>query len=200
MNIPYYQIDAFITDKPFSGNPAGVCILHEWLADDILQGIAFENNLSETAFIIENQDHFKLRWFTPTLEMDLCGHATLAPAFLIMNILSPNLHEVIFVSNSGELFAKKIGEFTEINFPSRPPEECDPPDGLVDSMGVDPAEVHRSRDYLLVYENEEQIKSLDPDMAKLANVNCFAVIASAKGKKCDFVSRFFAPGDRKSVV
>ncbi len=87
MKIPYYQVDAFVTEKPFSGNPAGVCMLDEWLPDDILQSIAFENNLSETAFIIENPDHFKLRWFTPILEMDLCGHATLAPAFLIMNVL-----------------------------------------------------------------------------------------------------------------
>ncbi len=194
MKIPYYQIDAFVTEKPFSGNPAGVCMLDEWLPDDILQSIAFENNLSETAFIIENPDHFKLRWFTPILEMDLCGHATLAPAFLIMNVLDSNLSEVTFVSNSGKLFAKRTEDLTEINFPSRPPEKCEPPDGLIDSIGPSPVGIYKSRDYLLLYENEEQIKSLDPDMTKLANVDCFAVIVSAEGEKCDFVSRFFAPG------
>jgi len=194
MKIPYHQIDTFNTEKPFSGNPAGVCLLDEWLPDDVMQNIAFENNLSETAFIIESLDHFKLRWFTPVLEVDLCGHATLAPAFLIMNILHPNLTGVTFTSNSGELFAKRKNDLTEINFPSRPPQKSNPPDGLVESIGLEPVEIYQSRDYLLLYENEEQIKSLKPDMGKLTNVDCFAVIASAKGEKCDFVSRFFAPG------
>jgi predicted PhzF superfamily epimerase YddE/YHI9 len=194
MKIPYYQIDAFITDRQFSGNPAGVCVLDEWLPDNVLQNIAFENNLSETAFIIGGQNRFKLRWFTPTLEMDLCGHATLAPAFLIMNKLDRSVEKITFTSKSGELFAKRREGLTEIDFPSRSPEKCDPPGGLIDSMGLDPVGVYKSRDYLLIYENEEQIKSLKPDMSKLADVDCFAVIVSAKGKKCDFVSRFFAPG------
>jgi len=194
MRIPYYQIDAFTTEAPFSGNPAGVCILDEWLPDDVLQNIAYENNLSETAFIIKRQGYFNLRWFTPMMEMDLCGHATLAPAFLIMNILDPKLVEVIFMSKSGELFAKKKKDLTEINFPSRPPQKRNPPEGLVESIGHDPIDVYKSRDYLLLYENEEQVRSIKPDMSKLVDVNCFAVITSAKGEKCDFVSRFFAPG------
>jgi PhzF family phenazine biosynthesis protein len=194
MKIPYYQIDAFTTEKPFSGNPAGVCILPEWLPDDVLQNVAFENNLSETAFMIENQGHFKLRWFTPSTEIDLCGHATLAPAFLIMNVLDPKSTEVTFTTNSGTLLAKRMGDLTEINFPSRLPQKSRPPDGLVESIGLEPIDVFKSRDYLLLYENEEQIRSIKPDMSKLAKVNCFAVITSAKGDKCDFVSRFFAPG------
>ena len=149
--------------------------------------------MSETAFIIESPDCFKLRWFTPSLEVDLCGHATLAPAYLIMNALHPHLPEVTFESRSGKLFAKRSGDLTEIDFPSRPPEKCEAPEGLIDSMRLKPIEVYKSRDYLLLYENEEQIKSLEPEMAKLANVDCFAVIASAKGETCDFVSRFFAP-------
>jgi len=124
MKIPYYHIDAFTTESSYSGNPAGVCILNDWLPDDVLQSIAIENNLSETAFIIEKEDHFELRWFTPTLEVDLCGHATLAPSFLIMNVLHPHREEVTFRSNAGELYAKRKNDLTEINFPSRPPREC----------------------------------------------------------------------------
>jgi PhzF family phenazine biosynthesis protein len=193
MHIPYFLIDAFITDKPFSGNPAGVCVLKDWLPDETLQNIAFENNLSETAFIIESTDHYKLRWFTPTLEMDLCGHATLAPAFLIMNRLRSEMNEVVFRSNSGELYARRINDQIELDFPSRFPEEIDLPRGLIDSMGLEPSEAHGSRDLLLIYENEEQIMSLKPDMKKLSVLDYFAVIASAKGDKSDFVSRFFAP-------
>ena len=107
MKIPYYHIDAFITDSPFSGNPAGVCLLDDWLPDNTLQNIAFENNLSETAFIIEKENYFDLRWFTPTIEVDLCGHATLAPAYLIMNVLHSETNKITFKSVSGELFAEK---------------------------------------------------------------------------------------------
>lgn len=193
MKIKYYQIDAFITEKPFSGNPAGVCILDEWLPDEILQSIAFENNLAETAFVIPKTDHYDLRWFTPTIEMDLCGHATLAPAYLIMNVLEPKLNEVKFISNSGELIAKKDESRIEINFPSRPPIKSSPMKGLVESIGLEPISVFKSRDYLFLYDNEEQIKSINPDMMKLSQIDCFAVIVTAKGEKCDFVSRFFAP-------
>lgn len=193
MKIPYYQIDAFVTERPFSGNPAGVCILDEWLPDDILQGIAFENNLAETAFIIPHSEYYDLRWFTPTLEIDLCGHATLAPAYLIMNVLDPKLSKVTFMSKSGELIAKKNEDLTEINFPSRPPKSGEPIEGLIESIGANPIEVYKSRDYLFLFENEEQIRRLDPDMAKLIKTDCFAVIVTAKGEKCDFVSRFFAP-------
>jgi predicted PhzF superfamily epimerase YddE/YHI9 len=191
MKIPYYQIDAFITEKQFSGNPAGVCILEEWLQYDILQNIAFENNLSETAFIIEKEKHFDLRWFTPTVEVDLCGHATLAPAHLIMNVLYPEKEKITFKSVSGDLFANKKEDLIEINFPSRPPVKCKPPTGLIESMEIEPIEIFKSRDYLLVYKNEQQIKLLNPDMSKLSKVDCFAVTATAKGDKCDFVSRFF---------
>lgn len=193
MNIPYYQVDAFVTKDPFSGNPAGVCILDEWLPDDVLQGIALENNLSETAFVIDQKDYYDLRWFTPTLEVDLCGHATLAPAHLIMNLWKPGQSEVKFKSKSGDLFAQKEGELTRLDFPSRPPEKCDPPAGLVESMGLDPVEILTSRDVLLLYESEEQVRSLDPDMNRLGKVDCFSAMATAKGNDCDFVSRFFAP-------
>ncbi len=193
MKIPYYQIDAFTTEHPFSGNPAGVCLLDKWLPNEVLQNIAFENNLSDTAFIVEKTDVFELRWFTPTQEMDLCGHATLAPAFLLLNVLKPTLDTVIFSSASGQVIAQRKEDLIEINFPSRMPHKCSAPEGLIESIGLEPVSVYKSRDYLLLYEHEEQITSLAPNMNALAAVDCFAVIASAKGQNCDFVSRFFAP-------
>ena len=169
MKIPYYHIDAF-TSKVFSGNPAGVCILKEWLSDELLQNIAFENNLSETAFIIDRGSYYDLRWFTPTIEVDLCGHATLAPSFLILNYLKPTLSSISFKTQSGELSAKKIGDKIEINFPSRMPKECAPHPDLISGIGIEPVSTHKSRDYLLLYKSEEVILSIKPNMLKLMNL------------------------------
>ena len=194
MKIPYYHIDAFITGSPFSGNPAGVCLLDSWLPDNTLQNIAFENNLSETAFVIEKCNHYELRWFTPTVEVDLCGHATLAPSYLILKHLKPNLETVKFKSKSGELIASKtVNDMIELNFPSRPPEACKIPKGLIEAIGLTPSAVYKSRDHMLVYNNEEQIRSISPNMFALSKVKCFSVIVTSIGDKSDFVSRFFAP-------
>ena len=194
MKIPYYQIDAFITDSQFSGNPAGVCLLKEWLPDNTLQNIAFENNLSETAFIIDRHDYYELRWFTPTVEVDLCGHATLAPAYLILKHLHPNLETVKFKSCAGELIASKtINDMIEINFPSRPPESCKIPKGLIEAIGLAPSAVYKSRDHVLIYNSEKQVRSISPNMFGLGKVKCFGVIVTSVGDKSDFVSRFFAP-------
>ena len=192
MKIPYYHIDAFASEV-FSGNPAGVCILKEWLPDELLQNIAFENNLSETAFIIDKGEYYDLRWFTPTVEVDLCGHATLAPSYLILNFLNPSLDSVSFKTQSGELFANRIGDKVEIDFPSRIPEKCIPHPDLISAIGIEPISVFKSRDYLLLYESEEVIHSIKPDMVKLMNLDCLGVIVTAAGNKYDFVSRFFAP-------
>ena len=193
MKIRYYQIDAF-TSKVFSGNPAGVCILKEWLPDELLQNIAFENNLSETAFIIDKGEYYELRWFTPTVEVDLCGHATLAPSYLILNFLKPSLNSVSFKTQSGELSAKKTGDKIEINFPSRMPVACSPHPDLISAIGIEPISVYKSRDYLLLFESEEVISSINPNMDKLINLDCLGIIITAVGNKYDFVSRFFAPG------
>ncbi|MCP4178525.1 MAG: PhzF family phenazine biosynthesis protein [bacterium] len=194
MKIQFYQLDAFTTSKSFSGNPAGVCILDEWLQDEILQNIAMENNLSETAFIVEKSDHYELRWFTPKVEVDLCGHATLATAYLILEYLKPDMDSVKFKYNDGDLSAKKLGDMVEINFPARPPENCKTPELLIEAIGKWPREIYQSRDYVLVYDSEEDIISMQPNMSLLSQVDCFGVIITAKGEKCDFVSRYFAPG------
>lgn len=193
MRIPYYHIDAFITGERFSGNPAGVCFLPEWLPDDVLQAMAAEHNLSETAFLIERDGFYDLRWFTPSVEVDLCGHATLAPAHLILHDLHPELTEVRFQSQSGMLTATKCVFGTEINFPARPPRACAAPDGLAESLGVQPEAVLKARDYLVVLQHEQELRTVVPDMMKLAKLDAFAVIVTAPGDTCDFVSRFFAP-------
>lgn len=202
MQIPMYQIDAF-TDKLFAGNPAAVCPLHQWLPDDRLQAIAAENNLSETAFFIPNGNDYKLRWFTPAAEVDLCGHATLATAFLIMTELAPQKREVRFQTRSGELVVTRDEARDEardrnrlmMNFPSRPPAECEPHPDLIAGLGGNPEKVLAARDYLVVYRTEAEVRALKPSMERLAQIDRFAAIVTAPSddKKVDFVSRFFAP-------
>lgn len=193
MNIPIYQVDAF-TREPFGGNPAAVCPLEEWLDDETLAAIAAENNLSETAFFVRGGDRFDLRWFTPEVEIDLCGHATLASARVIFEYLDPSLNDVRFDTKSGELAVWREGDMLAMDFPSRPPTRCEPHDNLIPALGVHPETVLASRDYLVVYRNESDVKKLRPDMALLATVDKFAIIVTAPGRDCDFVSRFFAPG------
>lgn len=193
MNIPIYQVDAF-TREPFSGNPAAVCPLEEWLDDETLASIAAEYNLSETAFFVRRGDRFDLRWFTPEVEVDLCGHATLASARVIFEYLDPSLADVRFDTKSGELAVWREGDMLAMDFPSRPPTRCEPHDNLIPALGVHPEAVLASRDYLVVYRNEGDVKKLRPDMALLAALDKFAIIVTAPGRDCDFVSRFFAPG------
>ncbi len=192
MKIRLFQIDAF-TDTLFKGNPAAVCPLESWLDDPTLQAIAAENNLSETAFFVAQSKHYELRWFTPKAEVDLCGHATLAAAHVILRSLDPKKDAVRFHTKSGELSVERRGELLAMAFPARPGVPCKAPESLIDALGIAPNECFRSRDYLAVFESEENVRSVAPHMDKLAALDCLGVIVSAPGTRSDFVSRFFAP-------
>jgi PhzF family phenazine biosynthesis protein len=191
--IPMYQVDAF-AGHVFSGNPAAICPLENWLPDSQMQAIAGENNLAETAFFVRNGAGYKLRWFTPLVEVELCGHATLASAFVILNDLTPGEPSVSFDTKSGVLTVTREGDLYSLDFPSRPPEACDNVyPGLVPALGGKPVTVLSARDYLVVYGSEDELRALRPDMSALMKVDRFAVIATAPGREADFVSRFFAP-------
>jgi len=192
MKIPLYQIDAF-SNHIFSGNPAAVCPLKEWLEDSLLQAIAQENNLSETAFFVPEGNGYHIRWFTPVAEVDLCGHATLASAFVIFNYFETSSGHVSFNSKSGSLNVVKEDELLSMDFPSQPPVLCEAPKELVDGIGKEPLEVLCSEDYVAVFSGENDIIELNPDMAILKKLDLRGVIVTARGKNVDFVSRFFAP-------
>jgi len=197
MRLPIYQIDAF-TDSVFAGNPAAVVPLESWLPDATLQSIAAENNLAETAFFVPQGDGYELRWFTPTVEMDLCGHATLASAFAIATILEWGSNRIAFTTReAGVLTVTRDGDLYTLDFPSRPPVPlAEAPAGLVEALGgPQPVAVLKSRDLLVVYEDEATVRALSPDMSALARVDAFATCVTAPGRDgVDFVSRFFAPG------
>lgn len=193
MNVPYYQVDAF-AQRAFTGNPAGVCLLDSWLPDKDLQLIAGENNLSETAFLVPLTDEYELRWFTPEQEVDLCGHATLASAFVLFTELKHRDAHVHFQTKSGLLRATWDGKIVMLDFPNRPGEPCAAPPALIEGLGHIPREVRKSRDYLAVLGSEEDVQTLAPDFPKIATLDCLGVIATARGTDVDFVSRFFAPG------
>ena len=191
----YYIIDAF-TEQLFRGNPAGVCLLEEELPDQLMQKIAFENNLAETAFLLKKDGLFSLRWFTPEVEIDLCGHATLATAFVMMNFVDQNMSQISFETKSGSLHVKKENGLYQMNFPSRMPVVTPTDKQLSVALGCKVLETHLARDLLVVVENEETVRTLAVDMNLLSKISksiSFAVIVSAKGDSCDFVSRFFAP-------
>jgi predicted PhzF superfamily epimerase YddE/YHI9 len=192
MEIPIYQVDAF-SSAVFGGNPAAVCPLEEWLPDETLQAIAAENNLSETAYFVRTGERFALRWFTPGCEVDLCGHATLASAYVLFHELDARGDTLRFDTKSGELAVRRDGERLAMNFPSRPPGRVEVDPGLREAMGGEPVEILAARDYLLVYRSEAEVRRLTPHMDALARINRFAFIATARGEDCDFVSRFFAP-------
>jgi PhzF family phenazine biosynthesis protein len=192
MRIPIYQVDAF-SGRVFAGNPAAVCPLDAWLSDEQMQAIARENSLSETAFFVPEGDGYRLRWFTPGVEVDLCGHATLASAFVIFRHIAPELRSVSFQTRSGQLVVTRDGDRLMMDFPSRPPGPVTVHPELVPALGAEPWQVLGARDYLVVYESEDQVRALKPDMTKLMDVDRFAVIVTAPGGDCDFVSRFFAP-------
>lgn len=192
MRLPIYQIDAF-TDRIFGGNPAAVVPLESWLPDATMQAIAAENNLAETAFFVRDGARYDLRWFTPTVEVDLCGHATLAAGYLILTRLSPGADRVDFMTRSGKLSVTRVGEHFALDFPSRPPEPVASGKAVAEALGAAPVELLAARDYLAVFEHEDQVRALRPDMEKVAALDRFAVIATAPGTSCDFVSRFFAP-------
>ena len=196
MEIPIYQVDAFARGV-FSGNPAAVCPLKSWLPDATLQAIAMENNLSETAFFVKAGADYDLRWFTPAVEVDLCGHATLAAAWVILEKLEPGRPAVTFHTLSGELQVTRKLDLLALDFPARPAEPVRATPPLLAALGGNPREVWAARDYMVVYDSEEEIRALAPDMNLLSQIDRFAVIVTAPGQPgehaCDFVSRFFAP-------
>jgi PhzF family phenazine biosynthesis protein len=192
MQIPLYQVDAF-SSRLFAGNPAAICPLDSWLPDELLQSIAAENNLAETAFFVRDGDGYQLRWFTPNVEVDLCGHATLASAYVILTRLTPSETSVRFQTKSGELVVTRNDNLFSMDFPSRPPGECEVHAGLPEALGGDPEVVLGARDYLVVYRSEKEVRALRPNMQLLCDIDRFAVIVTAPGERSDFVSRFFAP-------
>lgn len=194
MSTPFtiYQVDAF-TSHLFGGNPAAVCPLQEWLPDELMQKLAAENNLSETAFFVKEGEGYQLRWFTPEYEIDLCGHATLASAFVLFNQLNYSAETIHFQTKSGELIVRKKGDLIELNFPSRMPQPCEAPEALLKGVNFPPDKILKSRDYFLVYEDEALIKQIIPDFQYLNQLDTIGVIVTAASKEVDFVSRFFVP-------
>lgn len=194
MNLTVYQVDAF-AEKIFEGNPAAVIPLKdEWLPDDTMQKLAMENNLSETAFFIEKDDCFHIRWFTPKAEVDLCGHATLATSHVLFQHLHHDADHICFHSRSGILSVKKEGDLLVLNFPASIVEAKYIPTGLKTAFGIHPQECYKGReDLMLVFKDENDIVNLEPDFAQMLEATSRGIICTAKSEKYDFVSRFFAP-------
>ncbi|WP_291271393.1 PhzF family phenazine biosynthesis protein [Geothrix sp.] len=191
MRLPIYQIDAF-ADRAFAGNPAAVVLLDQWLQDPVMQAIAAENNLAETAFLVCEPAGWRIRWFTPACEVDLCGHATLASAFVLFE-RDPLLSQIAFQSRSGLLSVVREGERLVLDFPSRPPAAMTPVAGLSEALGACVREVWKARDLVAVLDDEATVRGLKPDLAALAEMDDFAVVVTAPGDEADFVSRFFGP-------
>ncbi len=192
MRIPLYQIDAF-TDRVFGGNPAAVCPLRRWLPDATLLAIAAENNLSETAFLVRQGGDFAIRWFTPVVEVDLCGHATLASAHLVLERLEPSRREVVFRSRSGALRVERRDSGLRMVFPRHPASPVEPPPELARAIGRTPRETLRARNLMAVVDTEDEVRALAPDLAAVAALDAPGLVVTAPGRSADFVSRFFAP-------
>jgi PhzF family phenazine biosynthesis protein len=193
MKIAIFQLDAF-TNQVFKGNPAAVCPLDEWLTDGMLQNIAAENNLSETAFFIKEKEGFHIRWFTPVTEVSLCGHATLAAAAVIYRKLGFKGDQIEFNSRSGILKVKRDADKYVLDFPADVPNQIEKDPEILDAMGLEPGEWYKgNEDYMLVYRSEGEVSSLSPDFSKLKKITQRGVIATAQGSQTDFISRFFAP-------
>ncbi len=192
MKIRQYQVDAFAT-RAFEGNPAAVCPLERWLDDGLLQAIAEENNLSETAFFVPSGQGFHLRWLTPASEVDLCGHATLATAHVLFEHLGNRGQAITFETRSGPLTVKRQGDLLEMDFPARAPTPCAGFELLARALGRQPLEVLRADDYLVVFDSETTVRGIRPDFALLGTLDLRGVIITAPGSSDDFVSRFFAP-------
>lgn len=187
-----YQVDAF-AGKLFEGNPAAVCPLSEWLPDKKLRQIAMENNLSETAYFVQEEESYRIRWFTPTSEVDLCGHATLASAHVLFEHLQFDNSEITFSSNSGPLTVRKENGLLVMNFPASVGERVADADALLKALGTESDEIYRATDYLVVLKDEGQVRDLEPDLPQLNRIETRGVIVTAPGNEFDFVSRFFAP-------
>jgi predicted PhzF superfamily epimerase YddE/YHI9 len=195
MYLPLFHVDAF-TAQPFEGNPAAVCPLAEWLDDELLRAVASENNLSETAYLVPRGDYYDLRWFTPRCEVKLCGHATLASALVVLQILAPGSNSVRFETRfSGALIVSRNGDLLAMDFPGNAPWVCaDPPAPLLDGLGSAPVSVMQVEDnYFVVCEREEHVRGIRPNFPMLEKLHPAGVAITAPGKDCDFVSRYFAP-------
>jgi len=196
MDIPIYQIDAFAS-RPFGGNPAAVCPLAAWLDDVVMQAIASENNLSETAFFVPRGGDFELRWFTPVAEIDLAGHPTLATAYVILEVLQPGRESVRFETRkAGTLTVTRRGDRLAMDFPARPPKQTANLGDVISALRAKPLEILAARDGFVVFASEADVAALTPDFAKVAELDCLGLIATAPaqpGSGWDFVSRFFAP-------
>ena len=192
MKLDIYKINAF-SEKLFKGNPAAVIPLEQWLPDNLMQNIAYENNLSETAFFISSGKGYHIRWFTPKSEVKLCGHATLATAYVVFNILNENSNEIVFDSLSGKLAVKKIGNQFTLDFPSQKPVRCEIQSKLIDGLGKEPIACYKNEDYLALYEKQSDILNIRPDFNILKQLDLRGLIITAPGIKFDFISRFFVP-------
>ncbi|MGF6589907.1 PhzF family phenazine biosynthesis protein [Pseudomonas sp. 2835] len=193
MQLEMFQVDAF-SATAFGGNPAAVCPLEAWLADATLQQIAAENNLSETAFVVANGELFELRWFTPTVEVDLCGHATLAAAWVLFEQLGEQRDTLRFTTRSGELRVRRDGARLAMDFPARQPQALAVPEGLLHALGLERIEaLYRTDDYLVVVDDPALVEGLAPDFAALAAFDVRGIAVTAPGREVDFVSRWFGP-------
>ena len=192
MKLPIYQVDAF-SSRMFGGNPAAVVTLDRWLPDETLQAIAAENNLSETAFVLPRDETVPLRWFTPTVEVDLCGHATLAAGYVLFAYHYPSHKKLSFSTRSGVVAVSREGDLLSLDFPARAGTPTEVSDALATALGAKPQEAYLARDILTVFETEDAIRALRPNFKRIAALDTFAVIASGPGTDADFVSRFFGP-------
>ena len=193
MKLKIYQVDAF-SNKVFSGNPAAVCLLGYWITDEILQQIASENNLAETAFLVETASGYHIRWFTPKAEVDLCGHATLATAFILFRFSAKDEHMISFQSRSGILTVTKDIDWLTLNFPADKISKTELSQELLCCFNRTPVEVYRGlTDYMFVFSSENEILNIIPDFANIKNIEARGIIITAKGDDTDFISRFFAP-------
>jgi PhzF family phenazine biosynthesis protein len=191
--IPFYQVDAF-TGKLFGGNPAGICPLVEWIDDALMESIATENNLSETAFFVDRGEWFEITWFTPAAEVDLCGHATLASAHIIFNHLNYPYDVIMFdTKHHGPLYARRHGDLISLDFPASKPEKVPVPDQLILALGCIPSQLYATRDFMAVFETQEEILAIKPDFNLFSKLDKMGVAVTAPGRESDFVSRFFAP-------
>ena len=192
MKIKLYQVDAFAS-KVFEGNPAAVCPLESWLADDTLQSIAAENNLSETAFFVPTGDSYQIRWFAPTREVELCGHATLASAYVLFYVMNHQKDSVQFESKSGLLSVRCDGDRLSMDFPAQPPQSCEIPEVIKQAFDATPVEILKAEDYIVVYKTEQEVRHASPVIELLKQLDLRGVAITAKGVHHDFVCRFFAP-------
>ncbi|MEP6973913.1 MAG: PhzF family phenazine biosynthesis protein [Spartobacteria bacterium] len=192
MRIPYFEIAAF-TARPFAGNPAGVCLLADWIGDEQMQAIAAENNLAETAFLVARDGYFDLRWMTPKVEVDLCGHATLASAHVLFQHRGYGEAVVHFQTQSGELRVERDGDKLVLDFPSLPAGPIARADDLSAALGAVPDQILHGRDYIAIFASQKEVAAIQPDLALVARLAAQGVVVTAPGDDCDFVSRYFAP-------